>query len=339
MSRALNDVSLYNVPEITHRRVLSIAQDIIYTAHNGRVKTSRQVLLPTAIHHITRSAQVVSLLNRFGHGISMSQIKEMDNALAEKQLELAGTGNVPLPSNVDLLTSVVLATDNNDIMEDTPTGSNTTHCTNSILIQRAVPTVAAMPYVYDQSQKRTHTRCDTVSSFSKRGKGGAFKLISSGHIQAMQRLGESLTLDEHLIQLFEEFVYKTYGKESFTNVNSLRYHLFCTATSKWYADLPPTRDAFVQHVRRSNYQAFLWKQCLQHGAVSGPIGHGWDIDDGDINVLWMTLPLAPLALLELLRCGCSSSCKCKECVNAAAAAPPVTDVYVEDDDLIVLYEM
>ena len=64
-----------------------------------------------------------------------------------------------------------------------------------------------------------------------------------------------------------------------------------------------------------------------------------DIDDGDINVLWMTLPPAPLALLELLRCGCSSGCKCKECVNAAAAAPPVTDVYVEEDDLIVLDEM
>ena len=155
MSRALNDISLYNVPETTHRRVLSIAQDIIYTAHNGPVKTPKHVLLPTAIHHMTRSVQVVSLLNRFGHGISKSQIQEVDTALAEKQLKLAGTGNVPLPLNVDRLTSVVLATDNNDIMEDTPTGSNTTHCTNSILIQRAVPTVAAMPFVHDQSQKRT----------------------------------------------------------------------------------------------------------------------------------------------------------------------------------------
>ena len=88
----------------------------------------------------------------------MSQIQEMDTALAEKQLELAGTGNVPLPSNVDLSTSVVLATDNNDIMEDTPTGANTTHCTNSILIQRAVPTAAAMLLVHDQSQKRTYRK-------------------------------------------------------------------------------------------------------------------------------------------------------------------------------------
>ncbi|XP_062498902.1 uncharacterized protein LOC134176238 [Corticium candelabrum] len=173
----------------------------------------------------------------------------------------------------------------------------------------------------------------------------------------MQRLGESLTFDEHLIQLCEEFVCKIYGKKSFTSVNSLRYHLVCTATSTSYTDLPPTHDTFVQHVRRSNYQAFLWKQCLQHGEVPSPIGHGWDIDDGDINVLWMTLSSAPLALLELLRCGCSSgcnsarcrcfknnmpctdACKCKECVNAAAAAPPVTDVYVEDADLIVLDEM
>ena len=71
----------------------------------------------------------------------------------------------------------------------------------------------------------------------------------------------------------------------------------------------------------------------------------------------MILPPAPLALLELLRCGCSSgcnsarcrcfknnmpctdACKCKDCVSAEAAVPSVTDVYVEDDDLIVLDEM
>ena len=174
----------------------------------------------------------------------------------------------------------------------------------------------------------------------------------------MQRLRESLTFDEDLIKLCEQFVCKLYEKKSFTSVNSLRYHLYCTATTKSFADLPLTRDAFVQHVRQSNYQAFLWKQCLQHGEVPSPIEHGRDIDDGDINVLWMTLlPPAPLALLELLRCGCSSrcnsercrcfksnmsctdACKCKECVNAAADALPVTDVYVEDDDLIVLDEM
>ena len=36
-----------NVSETTHRRVMSIAQDIIYTAHNGHVKTPKHVLLTT----------------------------------------------------------------------------------------------------------------------------------------------------------------------------------------------------------------------------------------------------------------------------------------------------
>ena len=131
--------------EKPHIEELSIAQNIIYTAHNGHVKTPKHVLLPSAVHHMTRSAQIVTLLNRFGHGMSMSLVQEMDTALAERQLELAGTGNVPLPSNIDALTSVVLATDNNDILEDTPTGANTTHCTNSILVQRPLPSVAALP--------------------------------------------------------------------------------------------------------------------------------------------------------------------------------------------------
>ena len=147
------------------------------------------------------------------------------------------------------------------------------------------------------------TGCDTVSSFSRRGKYGAFKLVKSGHAQAMQRLGESLSTDDDLMGLCEQFVCGMYRKESFTSVNALRYHLFCTATTKSYAHLPPTHDALVQHVRRSNFQAYLRKRCLHNGEVPSPKGHGWDIKDNDISIVWTTLPAAPSALLELLRCG------------------------------------
>ena len=197
------------------------------------------------------------------------------------------------------------------------------------------------------------TGCDTVSSFSRRGKYGAFKLVKSGHAQAMQRLGESLSTDDDLIGLCEQFVCRMYRKESFTSVNALRYHLFCTATTKSYADLPPTHDALVQHVRRSNFQAYLWKRCLHNGEVPSPKGHGWDIKDNDISIVWTTLPAAPLALLELLRCGCLSgcsgarcrcfknnvsctdACQCKGCTNNTATTGAVTDADIEDDNLIL----
>ena len=82
-----------------------------------------------------------------------------------------------------------------------------------------------------------------------------------------------------------------------------------------------------------------------------------EINDGDINVLWVTLPPVPLALLKLLRLSylsgcnsarcrsfmnnvpCTDACKCKECLNTAAADPSVTDLDVEDDDLTVRDEV
>ena len=117
--------------ENTCHRVLSIAQDILYCARQGWIKTPN-VLLPIAVQHLTRNAQVVTLLNKFGHGMSYSQVEEVETALAEEDLKDEA---VPLPTNIDGGASVVLAVDNN-LLEETTTGAKTTHCTNSIVIQR-----------------------------------------------------------------------------------------------------------------------------------------------------------------------------------------------------------
>ena len=70
-----------------HRRVLSVAQDLIFIATQGLIKTPKHVSLPIAIKHITGSVQAVPLLNRFGHCISESQLREYDTAMAERQLQ------------------------------------------------------------------------------------------------------------------------------------------------------------------------------------------------------------------------------------------------------------
>ena len=51
----------------TKQLILSIAQDILPCARHGQVKTPKHVLLPLAVEHYTRSAKVVTLLNRFEH--------------------------------------------------------------------------------------------------------------------------------------------------------------------------------------------------------------------------------------------------------------------------------
>ena len=87
------------------RHVLSIAQDILYCARQGRIKTLKHVLLPIAVQHLTRNAQVVTLLNKFSHGMSYSQVEEVETALAEEALKDEA---VPLPTNIDCGASVVL---------------------------------------------------------------------------------------------------------------------------------------------------------------------------------------------------------------------------------------
>ena len=70
------------VPEAIHGRILLIAHDILYTTRRGRIVTPKHVLLSSTVHHLTPSAQLVTILNHFGHGIAMSQLEEMNTALA-----------------------------------------------------------------------------------------------------------------------------------------------------------------------------------------------------------------------------------------------------------------
>ena len=123
------------------------------------------------------------------------------------------------------------------------------------------------------------TGCDLVSSFGRRGKKVG---------QAMQLLGQDLEVPNSLLELCERFVCKLYGKVVATSVSDVWYSLFCQASRSSYEDLPPTQDALFQHVLRSNFQAHLWKACLQPGAVPHPDGHGWCMDGEKLAIVWRT---------------------------------------------------
>ena len=121
------------------RRILSVAQDIIFCATNGRVKPPKYLSLPVTVHHLTGSTQLVQLLNRFGHVISVSQLQRLETAIADEQLSRYSQ----LPSNIVANVPAVFCWDNNnDIVEETHTGAGTTHCTNGIVIQRLSHNVA-----------------------------------------------------------------------------------------------------------------------------------------------------------------------------------------------------
>ena len=68
--------------EAINRRVTSFAQDIIYHVKNGKVITPKHVSLAILVKSLTGSAELVKVLNRFGHSVSYDVLEEIETAIA-----------------------------------------------------------------------------------------------------------------------------------------------------------------------------------------------------------------------------------------------------------------
>lgn len=118
------------------RLVWSISQDIVTAVTIGKVKTSKHVLLPWVIKTLTGNVEVIKILNRLGHGCSYTALEEIDTALAiDKLAATESPSEVPLPGNIHQGICTVLAFDNIDRLEETLSGSGTSHRVNGIIVQ------------------------------------------------------------------------------------------------------------------------------------------------------------------------------------------------------------
>ena len=91
----------------SNRHIISIAQDLVHITSQGRVRTPKHFMLPLTVQHLTRSTQLVTILNRLGHGYSASKIEEYETAIAERFLANVGPDGVFIPSNIDRTQPVV----------------------------------------------------------------------------------------------------------------------------------------------------------------------------------------------------------------------------------------
>ena len=76
----------------------------------------------------------MSLLNRFGHGLSKSQLYAIEAGKAEKMLQQQQQQIAFVPSNITGSSFAHFCFDKNDINEETLTGGRK-HCTNGIALQ------------------------------------------------------------------------------------------------------------------------------------------------------------------------------------------------------------
>ena len=117
----------------TKRLANSYGQDLCHAVTHGKVKMPKHLLLGMTLRHMTGSAELLTLLNHFGHCQSYSQILELETAMCNSTV---GRDTV-LPTSVspDNNSITHLCWDNFDLNEETPSGSGTTHSAHGIVIQ------------------------------------------------------------------------------------------------------------------------------------------------------------------------------------------------------------
>ena len=94
-------------------------------------------------------------------------------------------------------------------------------------------------------------------------------------------------------------------------------HLFYNKT-KDFVNMPPTKDALIQHSLCAAYQAgHVWGQALiTCPDLPDPSSWGWYKNGNSWDPVWTTLPPISKNLRDLVTCQCKKACKppCKCCI-------------------------
>ena len=117
------------------------------------------------------------------------------------------------------------------------------------------------------------------------------------------------------------------------SVNDLRYKMYRASGGVIPGEkLTPCVDSLWQHAKRSNYQWAVWRRALESNPIiPSQHGHGWSIDENDIDIVWNECSPAPDEILYLYQekrkcevgsCSCVDSglqctdaCHSRECGN------------------------
>ena len=149
--------------------------------------------------------------------------------------------------------------------------------------------------------------CDTVSCLWGMGKVTVVKILTTGmQLSKLGNLGISM---EEVISEATKFVAACYGSPSLTDMTALRYSVWAnkmanqklSSTPELQA-LPPTKEAFKEHVYRAHLQVAIWRAALDSDPPNlNPVHYGWSMDGVSNMLVPIPLPLdVSPALLELL---------------------------------------
>ncbi|KAG7160296.1 hypothetical protein Hamer_G025085, partial [Homarus americanus] len=120
-------------------------------------------------------------------------------------------------------------------------------------------------------------------------------------------------LPDGVLSTLERFIVVLYDRTSTCcDVNVLRKKLF-SRKSRSLEDLPPTRAALEQHIKRAAYQAgHIWGQAaIAFVSLPSPCDWVWMKLGDELEPLWITLSEVSKSCHELISCGCRKHCSGK----------------------------
>ena len=96
-------------------------------------------------------------------------------------------------------------------------------------------------------------------------------------VPILAKIGQERQCSESLINDMEAFICAIYGGSTYSNINKLRYDMFLRKYSSSSGSnvinvsdgtdmslLPPCRSALEMHIRRVNYQVFIWVRAHEN---------------------------------------------------------------------------
>ena len=116
-------------------KINSFYQDLSFAV--TRTPSAKNILLPFAIKSLTGNVELIRIINRLAHGVSLTYLMEIDTGIAIQKIS-PEPDKVVLPDELQKAVPTTLVYDNIDRLEETLSGSGTSHRVNGIGVQEGL---------------------------------------------------------------------------------------------------------------------------------------------------------------------------------------------------------
>ena len=187
---------------------------------------------------------------------------------------------------------------------------------NAIALQLGENTCQAMPFFH------AFSGCDCVSSFFNQGK---CKIWDRWHnfedTLALTHVFQELSnvpplVNEEQISILEKFLVFIYYPKLVgpVDLDTQRMRDFEHSTHNNFRLIPPSKNGFIEHIKRSSYEAgWVAYQCRRDVDLPDPTQWGWTLINEQYLPTWQNIVNPIDALVVTATCSCVTS-KCNKCV-------------------------